>query len=128
MDDIQKRLIELNMNACIVSAIVEREHCGVIEILLQTRWKPNRDPEYSGSLEIPAGGVDAYENIYSAVRSEVLEETGLEVTEFLSDVQSRVYAPRDDDCFAFMPFCCQIAAARRRSANRPSVCLPGEEC
>ena len=107
MEEIRKRLIELNTNASIVSAIVEREHDGVIEILLQTRWKPDRDPEYSGSLEIPAGGVDAYENIYDAVRREVLEETGLEVTEFLSDIQSSVYAPRDDDCFAFVPFCCQ---------------------
>ena len=43
----------LDVNLPIVSAIIEREHNGEKEILVQTRWKPERDPLYSGTLEIP---------------------------------------------------------------------------
>jgi hypothetical protein len=67
----------LDVNLPIVSAIIEREHNGEKEILVQTRWKPERDPLYSGTLEIPAGGMHVYENVYDAVKREVLEETGL---------------------------------------------------
>ena len=58
-------------------------------------------------MEIPAGGISSYENVYEAARREVWEETGLRVTSFYPDVQTAIYAPRDDDCFAFVPFCCQ---------------------
>ena len=46
----------LDVNFPIVSTLIEREHNGETEILVQTRWKPDRDPLYSGTLEIPAGG------------------------------------------------------------------------
>ena len=91
----------------IVSAIIEREHNGERDILVQTRWKPERDPQYSGTLEIPAGGIHPYENVYDAVKREVWEETGLRVTRFSPDIRTKIYAPKDDDCFAFVPFCCQ---------------------
>src|SRR5215510_8940315 len=67
----------LDANLPIVSAIIEREHNGEKELLVQTRWKPERDPLYSGTLEIPAGGMHVYENVYDTVKREVLEETGL---------------------------------------------------
>ena len=95
------------VNIPIVSAIIEREHNGEKEILVQTRWKPERDPLYSGTLEIPAGGMHVYENVYDAVKREVLEETELGVTSFYPDIRTKTYAPKDDDCFAFVPFCCQ---------------------
>src|SRR5438093_10262697 len=97
----------LDVNVPIVSAIIEREHHGEKEILVQTRWKPERDPLYSGTLEIPAGGMHVYENVYDAVKREVLEETGLRVISFYPDIHTKTYAPKDDDCFAFLPFCCQ---------------------
>src|SRR4030095_102972 len=97
----------LDVNLPIVSAIIEREHNGEKEILVQTRWKPERDPLYSGTLEIPAGGMHVYEDVYDAVKREVLEETGLRVTSFYPDIRTKTYAPKDDDCFAFVPFCCQ---------------------
>src|SRR5262245_32393656 len=97
----------LDVNLPIVSAIIEREHDGEKEILVQTRWKPERDPLYSGTLEIPAGGMHVYENVYGAVKREVLEETGLRVTSFYPDIHTQTYAPKEDDCFAFVPFCCQ---------------------
>jgi len=94
----------LDVNLPIVSAIIEREHGGEKEILVQTRWKPERDPLYSGTLEIPAGGMHVYENVYDAVKREVLEETGLRVTKFYPDLRTKTYAPKDDDCFAFVPY------------------------
>jgi 8-oxo-dGTP pyrophosphatase MutT (NUDIX family) len=107
MNIAREQLLAMNRNGILVSAIVEREHDGEIEVLIQTRWKPDRDPVYSGTLEIPAGGIRSYENIYEAARREVEEETGLRVTSFYPDIQTQTYAPRDDDCFAFVPFCCQ---------------------
>jgi 8-oxo-dGTP diphosphatase len=98
---------QTDVNVPIVSAIIERDHGGEREILIQTRWKPDRDPHYSGTVEIPAGGMDRYENVYDAVKREVLEETGLRVTSFYPDIHTQIYAPHGDDCFAFVPFCCQ---------------------
>jgi hypothetical protein len=42
----------LAANVPIVSAVIERDRDGEKEILMQTRWKPERDPQDSGTLEI----------------------------------------------------------------------------
>ena len=99
----------LDLDVCfgVVSAIIERQHEGETEILVQTRWKPERDPEYSGTLEIPAGGMGKYENVYDALRREVLEETGLQVLKIKPDIKTEIFSSRDDGAFAFVPFCCQ---------------------
>ena len=107
MRDTRAKLLDMNVNGAVVSVILERERDGDLEVLVQTRWKPEHDPIYSGTWEIPAGGIDSYENVYDAARREVWEETGLRVISFCPDVRTAVYAPRDDDCFAFVPFCCQ---------------------
>lgn len=91
----------------VVSAIVERERNDRIEILIQTRWKPDRDTVYSGTLEIPAGGIHRYENVYDALTREVYEETGLKVITFKPDDRTEIFSPREDGAFAFVPFCCQ---------------------
>ena len=98
---------EFNICIPVVSAIIERQNKGEAEVLIQTRWKPERDPVYSGTLEIPAGWIDKYENVYDALRREVKEETGLEVTKITPDIHTKSYSPRDDESFAFVPFCCQ---------------------
>lgn len=98
---------QTEVNVPIVSAIIERDHEGEKEILIQTRWKPDRDPLYSGTIEISAGGIHRYESVYDAVKREVLEETGLQVIAFFPDIRTKTYAPKDDDCFAFVPFCGQ---------------------
>ena len=107
LDELWNIYKRLNINFAVVSAIVERERDGKIEVLIQTRWKPERDPLYSGLLEIPAGCVDHYENVYDAIAREVFEETGLKVTRFKPDIRTKIFSNQDDDCFAFVPFCCQ---------------------
>lgn len=92
----------------IVSAIIEKVEDGKRYIFMQTRWKPQVSPNYSGVLEIPAGAIDSYENVYEAVKREVREETGLEITRFIDDEQTPVMYTRPGDAsIAFRPFLCQ---------------------
>lgn len=92
----------------VVSAIIERHGEDDTEILLQTRGGTRKhDPVYSGTLEIPAGWMDQYENVYEALRREVLEETGLRITSIWPDIKTKTFSPRQDEGFAFVPFCCQ---------------------
>src|SRR6266487_6411272 len=91
----------------VVSAIIERNKNGKQEVLVQTRWKPNWDAEYSGTFEIPAGWIDKYENVYEALKREVQEETGLKVIKITPNVQTKIHSPKNDGSFAFVPFCCQ---------------------
>lgn len=91
----------------VVSAIIERSRKGDTEILMQTRWKPDRDIEYSGMIEVPAGWIQPFEDVYSALAREILEETGLVITRIISGVRTPVYSSNGDAAFAFRPFCCQ---------------------
>ncbi len=97
------------INIPIVSAIIERrhDHGNEAEVLIQTRWSPNEDTQYDGTLEIPAGWMEKYENVYEALRREVLEETGLKITKIFPDVKTKTHSVKDDGSFAFVPFCCQ---------------------
>jgi 8-oxo-dGTP pyrophosphatase MutT (NUDIX family) len=97
------------MNLClpVVSAIIEREKDGEIEILIQTRWKFDRDPIYSGTIEIPAGKIPAYKNVYDALTEEIFEETGLNIIEIHPNIKTKTHCIKDDGSFAFQPFCCQ---------------------
>src|SRR3954454_8607210 len=89
-----------------VSAIIERQHRGRTQVLIQVRWKPDKDPVYSGAFEIPAGGIYQSENVYDALKREVFEETGLRVTAIRPDAKTAVHSQHGDDVFAFVPFCC----------------------
>ena len=92
----------------IISAILFQKKDGYPKIFLQTRWKPNVSPTYSGMIEIPAGNIDAYENVYDALRREVKEECGLEITRIIGDYQGSIKEPREHDrSFVFKPFICQ---------------------
>lgn len=90
-----------------VGGIIERRHKGRLQLLLQTRWKPARDSVYSGTLEFTAGVMDvAHESVYETLRREVKEEVGLTLKRVIDDSQTRKFSPRDDEAFAFRPFCC----------------------
>ena len=106
----------------IVSAIVERQRQGVTEVLVQVRWKPDRDSVYSGTFEIPAGGIELGESIYEALRREVFEETGLRVTGFRPEVRTATHSQNGDDVFAFVPFCCQQQLSGRTRVGFVFVC------
>src|SRR5881628_1562759 len=105
-----------------VSAIIERQHQGRTQVLVQVRWKPERDPVYSGAFEIPAGGIGLHENVYDALRREVLEETGLRVTGFRPDVRTKTHSQNGDDVFAFVPFCCQQQLTGKARVGFVFVC------
>ena len=62
-----------------VGAIIEKEENGTLYLLMQTRQKEN-DHGTNGLLEFPAGKVREYESLFVALRREVKEETGLNIT------------------------------------------------
>ncbi len=92
----------------IISAIVERTAgAAKKEILLQTRIA-KYDKLYNGSIEIPAGRIGAFENVYETIKREVKEETGLDVIEIIPNEKSKIFTSgRSDASFAFQPYCCQ---------------------
>lgn len=98
----------------VISAILQKKDESGLKIFIQTRWKPHIDSPYSGMLEIPAGGIDGYENVYDALRREVKEECGLSVVRVISDFKSDIERPIDGDAaFVFKPFLCQQALSTR---------------
>ena len=92
----------------IISAILFRKDVGGIRVFLQTRWKPKISPSYSGMLEIPAGAIDSYENVYDTLKREIKEETNLDIVKIVDDYCGEVVEPRKNDrAFVFKPFICQ---------------------
>lgn len=91
-----------------VGAIIERTSADVKEVLIQTRWKPDRDPKYSGTFEFAAGVMDRpFENVYEVLEREIKEETGLILKSIKGDSRTREFVPQGDDCaFGFRPYCC----------------------
>ncbi len=91
----------------IISAIIERKGESETEILIQTRIA-DYDDLYQGTIEIPAGRIDSFENLYDAIIREVKEETGLDVLEIGQALDSETETTsRNDEAIVFQPFCCQ---------------------
>ena len=88
-----------------VSAIVERLQNGQLEVLLQTRWKPEEDPKHSGLLEIPGGRIELGEDVYPALKREVEEECGLEIESIKPGKETITRGKFDEVSVAFVPFC-----------------------
>ena len=92
----------------IVSAILFKKEKKELKIFLQTRWKPKASPTYSGMIEIPAGGIDSYENVYDALKREIKEETNLDIVRIINDYRGDILSPRKNEkAFIFKPFICQ---------------------
>lgn len=70
------------VGAIIVKKVEDEEY-----ILVQDRKKNNGDG-MDGLLEIPAGKVREYENIFESLRREVKEETGLQLTSIRGEDES----------------------------------------
>lgn len=58
-------------------AIIERTVNGTLEIVVQTRNKPDE----ANRIELPGGRIEQYESLITALIREVKEETGLDVVE-----------------------------------------------
>ncbi|SEO53894.1 NUDIX hydrolase [Paenibacillus sp. OV219] len=58
-------------------ALIERTINGSIEIVVQTRNKPDGPQR----IELPGGRIEPFESLFKALIREVKEETGLDVTE-----------------------------------------------
>lgn len=95
-------------NTTVVSALLERKNDqGEIELLLQKRVNSN-DSFYFGTLEIPAGHIIKFENIYEALNREVREETGFTISKIINDERTEVLSTLENDgALAFKPFICQ---------------------
>ena len=87
-----------------VGAIIVK-HVGNEEyILIQTREKNSYDGT-DGLLEIPAGKVREYENIFGALRREVWEETGLHITKIYGEEESQFLDIGGNKTILFNPYC-----------------------
>jgi len=88
-----------------VGGIIERETDGIKSILMQTRIKTNSSCE-NGLIEIPAGKIRAFENIFDTLKREIKEETGLEVVAIQGENLSTIYEGNSYKVINFMPFSC----------------------
>lgn len=86
-----------------VSAIIERIIEGEVAVYVQTRWKSTGG--YSETYEIPGGKIEAGEDVYVALRREVKEETGLEITKIKPEATTMVNGDAGQIGVAFVPFC-----------------------
>ena len=87
------------VGAIIVKRVEDEEF-----ILVQTRKKNNGD-RLDGLLEIPAGKIREYENIFEALRREVWEETGLHITSIQGEDDSKLLDVSGNKTIMFSPYC-----------------------
>lgn len=73
-------------------------------ILIQTRQKEN-GAETNGMLEVPAGKIREYENIFEALRREVREETGLTITKILGEDKKISNLIKGNEVISYTPYC-----------------------
>ncbi|MFT5872472.1 MAG: 8-oxo-dGTP pyrophosphatase MutT (NUDIX family) [Clostridium sp.] len=86
-----------------VGAIIEKNINGVLYILIQERYKAD-DVSANGLIEIPAGKVREYENIFDGLRREVWEETGLKLTEIEGEKETVLCNCNGYTVISFNPF------------------------
>lgn len=87
------------VGAIIVKRVEDEEF-----ILVQTR-KKNSGDGLDGLLEIPAGKIREYENIFEALRREVWEETGLHITSIQGEDDSKLLDVSGNKTIMFSPYC-----------------------
>ena len=87
-----------------VGAIIEKTENGEKYILIQTRQKEDGN-ETNGMIEIPAGKIREYEDIFSTLRREVWEETGLRITKIQGESDIVSTQVGDVTTISFEPYC-----------------------
>lgn len=86
------------------AAIIEKIENNEKYILVQQRQKENGGTD-NGLLELPAGKIREYENIYDALRREVWEETGLTVTKIQGEENMVKSMVNGHEIISFQPYC-----------------------
>lgn len=87
-----------------VGAIIVKKVANDEFILVQNR-KKNNDYGTNGTLEIPAGKIREYEDIFDALKREVWEETGLHITK-IKGAENREFLNIDgNETIMFSPYC-----------------------
>ncbi|MGC6176088.1 NUDIX hydrolase [Lacrimispora sp. 38-1] len=87
-----------------VGAIIYKVEQGQPYILIQTRNKENGGSE-NGMIEIPAGKVREYENMFTALRREVWEETGLNIIKIYGEENTVSSEINGYSTISMSPFC-----------------------
>ena len=87
-----------------VAAIIEKIINNEKYILIQTRQKED-GAETNGMLEIPAGKIREYENIFEALKREVKEETGLTITRILGEDRQISNLIGGNEVISYTPYC-----------------------
>ncbi|WP_313756161.1 NUDIX domain-containing protein [Tissierella sp.] len=88
-----------------VGGIIEKNISGIDYILIQDRYKDDAKIE-SGLIEIPAGKIREFENIFDCLRREVLEETGLRVTYIEGEDETIIFEENGYKVLNYIPFSC----------------------
>ena len=88
-----------------VGGIIEKNIDGIDYILIQDRCKDKATLEY-GLLEIPAGKIREFENIFDCLRREIWEETGLKVTNIKGENEAIVLESNGYKVLNYTPFSC----------------------
>jgi len=86
-----------------VAGIIEKKINGRKHILLQKRDKAGSTEE-KGLLEIPAGKVREFENLFDCLKREVFEETGLKVVEIIGADPNSIIVRNNYTVQGFEPF------------------------
>lgn len=87
-----------------VGAIIEKMIGNEKYILVQTRQKKGGG-HTNGMLEIPAGKIREYEDIFTTLRREVWEETGLTITGIYGEDSAVRTRTGNIATISFEPFC-----------------------
>ena len=87
-----------------VGAIIVKKTETEEFVLVQTREKNSTDGT-DGLLEIPAGKIREYENVFEALRREVWEETGLHITEIQGEEERGLLDIDGNKTISFSPYC-----------------------
>lgn len=86
-----------------VGGIIEQIIDGVKYILIQERYKDDA-PLEEGLIEIPAGKIREFENIYDCLRREIKEETGLDVVLIEGEADSIILESNGYKVINYEPF------------------------